>query len=272
MRLYTRSTIAAAVLIVTSSLLTLILKRASAASDTLLRYHWVRGLHFVQSQVEIVTTIFQINPATLGLSRTDVTIDRLTTTTSVAQVFPDGSGLLRLTYSDVSITSNDQTKRYPATGYAEELRVGSTGTLISKRTIGQAPLQGFGDHSGPERVSYPQVPTRMGSTWTEAEPVFGFGTTVLHVRIVALGTLAGRPTLTMQMAASLPMRIGAGPLVVTGTGKMSSTTTVFVDTGAPASAASSHASFHGTLSGTIQGIKLRGTMSMTEIGNITPLK
>jgi hypothetical protein len=245
---------------------------AHAAGGALLRYHWVVGQHWSDSEVDTSKTILQAKPVALGLNGTTVEVDRYTSTATVTKVFADGSGLVRVTYSKVSITKDGKITHYPLSGYALQLRVTTMGKVVSKKVLGSAAHLSDLPSSitDPKPTPYPQAPAQVGTTWTETQTQAGLGAVVYHLQVVALGSMGGRPTLTLHEYVNAPVRYSASGLVFAGVIAASGTGTSFIDTGATATTTTVPLALHAKLNGTIQGIKVSGTITVTGTQVITP--
>lgn len=252
--------------------------QAHAAAGRLLRYHWVVGLQVRQTETGSSTVVTHLTPD-VGLNGTEVATYHITATQTVRKVYPDGSGLVRSTFADVSTTHDGKKTVYALKDYALDQRISTRGAILSHKVMGAySKLDDLpSDVTDPTPVLYPAAAVRVGSTWHEllstngvsligADTGAGF---VITVQVLAFSSMGGHPTVTLGLSLHQRLYGVAGPIsgLITGSG----TIPLVVTSGAPAAAQHIVFSFRGTIAGPISGKQAHGTVDATVDEAVNPV-
>jgi len=260
--------ITAALLI--ASLIAPVSANVHAAGGVLLRYHWTVGQHFSSSTVSSQDTSL-VFPKLPAANQTSKEIDRYTSVASVTKAFPDGSGIVHITYSNVSITKDGTTTKYPLKGYAIDVKVSSLGTVLSKTTIGKASADLPSDLTDPRPLEYPKAAIPVGGTWSKSQAIPPLGTMIEHIQLQSIGSVQGRQTATLAVKATVPINTSISGLAVTGTLNASGTEVIFTDTSADAAPNHLTMSLEASMKGLINGVNVAGTMTLSAVDEGTPV-
>ena len=241
-----------------------------AAGGVLLRYHWTVGQHFSEraTSSQDIAVVF---PKVPGASSTSKEIDRYISSYTVTKVFPDGSGLVHIVYSNVSITKDGKTAQYPLKGYALDLKVSTLGDVLSKTTTGKASADLPSDITDPTPIDYPKAAIPVGGSWTRSDTIASLGTMVEHLRLESVGSMQGRQTATLVVTAAVPIWTTMNGMAVKGTLTVSGKQVVFVDVFADAAPVHMTMSLNATIKGPIDGVTMSGTMTISSTEDGIPL-
>jgi len=259
----------AAALIVASLIITPIPTNVRAAGAVLLRFHWSVGQQFSESSVDSQTSAVTF-PKLPAADSASTEVDRYTSVATVSKVFPDGSGLVHLTYRNVSITTGGKTTTYPLKGYALDLRISTLGKVLSKVTTGTASSALSSDITDPTPLVYPVAAIPIGGSWSDSEVISGLDTVTEHLQLQAIGSVQGRQTATILLTANVPLKTTISGLAVSGAIVASGKQVVFVDTETAAEAGRLAMSMKASLKGSIDGTSVTGTMALSEVQVSTP--
>ena len=199
--------------------------QATAATGTLLRYHFTVGQHYSLLDVVTTKTVTKSADTTKKTQsvKTETEVDRFAFTTTVIAVHPDGSADLRTTYSGGSVTKNGKATTVPVQGISRLVRVSILGKTLSSKTIGAAAVPASVKDAIPDTglLPFPTAPVQVGQTWAlDADSLAGTtgqssssgsssgsgGSSQLPAtcKLLALTTLQGRPTATLHIAFGIP--------------------------------------------------------------------
>lgn len=176
-----------------------------ASPGTLLRYHWVVGAQIRQRETDTTVKTLRLSPPLLPI-HSDTSAWRYTTIQTVTKVYPDGSGMVRTTFSGVRFTVAlpvSVSRAYLLTGYFVDQRISTRGTLLNQTVHGALPADMLFPSSiaRPIPLQYAAAPVTVGSTWQQLY----FGTERSMYQVRALGSLHGQPTVTFTMIMHQPL-------------------------------------------------------------------
>jgi len=248
-------------------------QRGVHAAGMLLRYHFVVGQQFSETETDFDTAIFKTNVA--SLNGTTQETDRYIANFRVTKVFPDGSSLLRITYSDIWITKNGTTTQYPTPSIVHQIRLSPTGIVIGRITTGSVAYGIVANDlptgvTSPQFNEYPQAHIAKGGTWDQQAPIPGMGALVLHWRLQATGFMAGRPTINVGVAINQPFHATASGMNFDGRITGSGTAISFEDTGANVVPSRQQLTINAEVSGVVNGVTVHGTWTNTGATGILP--
>jgi hypothetical protein len=190
---------------------------AGAAPSVLLRYHFIAAKHTPNQLVlDLAGTIPVMAP---NLALTEV----VPFTQTVQKVYPDGSALLKDSFTTATETTNGQTTTTPLTGASVTEHVAPSGQVISSKVVGLQSLTGGETNIDPTGSApvFPTSPVAVGSQWTAQQHISlgSFGTVggPVHYKLVALAPVNGHMVATIQEQGVWPVSVTQGLMQVTGT-------------------------------------------------------
>ncbi|HWE60438.1 MAG TPA: hypothetical protein VHB98_01880 [Chloroflexota bacterium] len=247
-----------------------------AAGGMLLRGHFVVG--HSDTEAEDSTTTTKITATLSGggqkqkLNTNDVETDHFVATATVQKVLGDGSAQFKITFGPSTVTDNGKTTKLSMKGYYLVEHVDSSFHLMSSKTYGANTIPAALRSSLPSirPLEYPAKPVSVGSTWTHSETQPPFSMLTEHITVTALGSLNGRPTITLHGTLSQPAQISSQGLLFSGTLNGTNDSQLYVDTNDDATTSKNALHFSGKLSGSSSGFTVKGSFSITSTGSSHP--